>query len=501
MSEEEQKAKYINENILEKGYNPEALSNFIIRTLNRPIESISFDQLKQMIEEFKIQDLQETYSNMQSTTQDEQKDPTLSDPFYSPARYELRTLSQQDNELLKLENQKKKIVIKISEPKKEKQGGLFSKPVYSYRVECTEIKSDVRRTYSDFEWLKNQLALYYSLRLIPPVMKESSFLLNDIVNKQYKEEDIEMIKIKYLNYFINSLMKKKILRTSPLLYEFLELNDNDFKKYKDFLGKYKFELNLTFDNLKTTKGNLNCDLKPSDVKITNQYGKKCNNLSELCLKIEKNISNISADFRNLDIHMKEISECFDRLSKELKGIKTSENLVNVYSHLNNIFTSWSQSYGKQAKFFRDDFRNVFNYMSMEYSEMEPINKKYLAYKKEYEDFTNKINKKKEELFAQKDYNKWEVAPGTEDQISKYLTDKKLAFEKMLYKENVVLYQEKQRVACTIHIMNKQFNKLLLHQGENLDNYITSLQQTNQLVIGDAFNLVKLFSIKLHEQTD
>lgn len=102
-----------------------------------------------------------------------------------------------------------------------KEGTLIVKPIYSYRVQCTELKSDVRRTYADFEWLKNQLGSYYALRVVPPIMKEAMYFQLDIVNKKDTEETIEKAKVKYLNYFMNSLIKKKIFRTSAILYEFL----------------------------------------------------------------------------------------------------------------------------------------------------------------------------------------------------------------------------------------------------------------------------------------
>ena len=79
------------------------------------------------------------------------------------------------------------------------------------------------------------------------------FFQLEIVNKKDSEEKIEETKVKYLNLFITTLIKKKIFRTSAILYEFLELNDEDFKKYKDLLGKYKYDLNVTLENLKTVK--------------------------------------------------------------------------------------------------------------------------------------------------------------------------------------------------------------------------------------------------------
>ena len=73
----------------------------------------------------------------------------------------------------------------MSDPKKEKSVGVFSKKsIYSYKVECPEIKKEVRRTYADFEWLKNQLGLYYSLRVVPPIINEPMYFSLDLVNKK-----------------------------------------------------------------------------------------------------------------------------------------------------------------------------------------------------------------------------------------------------------------------------------------------------------------------------
>ena len=279
MSEVQEKMKYISANILEKGYNPEDLSNFVVKKVGKPIESIKLDQLKKLIEQFKDQSLVETYKNLESS-QDEPKEEQqeeFQNPLYSPMIYNIKTVPQQDNELLKLDNDKKKINIIVSEPKKEKSKGMFTKKnIYSYKVQCPEIKTEVRRTYADFEWLKYQLGLYYSLRITPPLIKEPMYYQLEIVNKKDSEEKVEETKIKYLNFFMNALIKKKIFRTSAILYEFLELNDDDFKKYKDLLGKYKYDLNVSLENLKTVKNTMKFELKPSEIQTATNFGKKCN---------------------------------------------------------------------------------------------------------------------------------------------------------------------------------------------------------------------------------
>ena len=498
---QQEKMKYISENILEKGYNPEDVSNFVMKKVGKPIESISLDQLKKLVEQFKDLSLAETYKNLE-TSQDEPKNQEkeeFQNPLYSPMLYDIKTVPQQDNELLKLENEKQKITIVVSDPKKEKSVGVFSKKsIYSYKVECPEIKKESRRTYADFEWLKNQLGLYYSLRVTPPLIKEPMYFTLEIVNKKDSEEVIEQTKVKYLNNFMNSLINRKVFRTSAILYEFLELNENDFKKYKDLLNKYKYDLNVTLDNLKTVKNTMKFELKSSGLKFADLLGKRCNIISDIYNKIEKNVVNVANDFQNLEIHLKEMGDLFNKLAEQLKFNENAQKMENVYTKLNKVFTSWSISCGKQRLFFKDDFKLFFNYMNLEVQEMNVINQQYAVYKKEYEDFSVKLNKRKEELFVQKDQSKWSVEPGTEDQIPKYLNNKNLAFEKMLYQETAFQSNGKKLIACTIHFMVKQFDKLMKCQSEKVHNYFSKMKQNNQTIVGDAFNLIKLFSVEKDE---
>ena len=502
MEEEEektQKMNYINENIIDKGYSPEELSNFIIQKTGIPMESISFEQLKEMIEQFKDQGLQDTYKSAKIKQVGKKKEESPFDFLYSNQSFDIKTSPQQKNKLLELEEQKKRINITICEPKKEKSGGFFSKPLYSYRIITPLILKDVRRTYSDFEWFRNELLVRYPLRLVPPVIKENLFHQLEIADKSDSEEIVEEKKIKYLNIFMNKLLHKKIFRTSPILYEFIELDDKDFKKYKDFLFKNKYELGIQLDNLKTMHDKIHCQLRKEDIKKADNFNKNYTKLSEIYQKLDKGITNIVNDFKLLQNHMKDIADQFVELGTELLENESATKINKIFSDLSKIFTQWSVSYSNQSLFFNDDFRAVFKSMDLETQEMSHIYKNYINFKNEYEDFTYRINKKKEDLFEQKDYNKWSLAPGTESQLPMFQNNKKIAFEKMLYKETFLLSEEKKRIACTIHYLFNQFNKMIKYQSDDLELYLKKLKESNQLVIGDAHNLVKLFSIVKQEE--
>ena len=166
---EKQKMEYINDNIIEKGYNPEELSNFIIKTIGIPMESLPFEKLKEMVEEFKNRGLTETYKTiklnekkMKETEKEKKKkeiekeaNERLNSPLYNlylPASYEIETKLQQENKLLELHRNKTPIQVIISEPIKEEKKGFFSKAYMTYRIQCPQLNSDVRRSFPDFEW-------------------------------------------------------------------------------------------------------------------------------------------------------------------------------------------------------------------------------------------------------------------------------------------------------------------------------------------------------------
>ena len=493
------KEKYINENIIDKGYNPEDLSNFVIKKLGIPLENIKFEQLKEMVEQFKDEALQDTYANAKKKEIGSKKEESPFDLLYSNQSYDVKTKTNQKNKLLELEEQKKEIKVIISEPKKEKSSGFFSKSLYSFKVSTPAIEKEVRRTYSDFEWFRNELLVRYPLRLVAPVVKESLFTQLEIVEKTDSEEVVEEKKVKYLNFFMNKLLQRKIFRTSPITYEFLELDQDALKKYKETLAKNKYELRIQLDNFKSNKGKIHCEFRKEYIKIADNFNKKYTNLSEIYQKLEKSLNNIVADFKLLEGHMKEIAIEFVQLGTELLENEHAQKLKSMLSDLSKIFTQWSVSYGNQYNFFKEDFRNVFKYMDYETQEMCHIYKNYITFKDEYEDFTYRINKRKEELFERKDYSKWSLAPGTESQLSMFKNNRKIAMEKMLYRETILLAEEKKRVACTIHYLFRQFDKMLIYQTVDLEKYLKNLKENNKLVVADGHNLLKLFSLIKEDQ--
>ena len=502
---EQEKQQYINDNLIEKGYNPDDLFNYCYRLKGIGIENLSLNELKNMIENFKNEQL---IISLQSLKNKKEKKLTPFEILYSDCEFISETAKQQETKMMEFEKEKKKLNIKIIEPKKEK-GSLFSKDQITFQIVTEELNSKVKRNYSDFEWYKNQLNLRYTFILVPPLIKDafySNINLSFFSKKKNEENNIEEqenlnMRIRYLNKFMNGILRKKILRTSPITYEFLVLEQKDFEKYKKNLDSNPYKLNIYLRNFKTIKGEIKVSLNKDKAIYVNNLLRIITPTTDLYSKLKNSLNSLINDFNIISTHMKEISIIYEKLLNQSKDIKQSIEIQKLYSDLNNLFSIWSSSYLTQSKFFKNEFSEYFNYMNMEYNELDTIINQFQNQRNEYESFANNINMKKEQLFISQDFANWGVQQGTENQIPLFQNDKKKSFEAMLYNESKVIEAEKKTVVVAINVIIQQFRKLKKYQGERVNQFYQELNKEKEKVFGDCFNFIKFISKSFEEKVE
>ena len=502
---EQEKQQYINDNLIEKGYNPDDLFNYCYRLKGIGIENLSLNELKNMIENFKNEQL---IISLQSLKNKKEKKLTPFEILYSDCEFISETAKQQETKMMEFEKEKKKLNIKIIEPKKEK-GSLFSKDQMTFQIVTEELNSKVKRNYSDFEWYKNQLNLRYPFILVPPLIKDafySNINLSFFSKKKNEENNIEEqenlnMRIRYLNKFMNGILRKKILRTSPITYEFLVLEQKDFEKYKKNLDSNPYKLNIYLRNFKTIKGEIKVSLNKDKAIYVNNLLRIITPTTDLYSKLKNSLNSLINDFNIISTHMKEISIIYEKLLNQSKDIKQSIEIQKLYSDLNNLFSIWSSSYLTQSKFFKNEFSEYFNYMNMEYNELDTIINQFQNQRNEYESFANNINMKKEQLFISQDFANWGVQQGTENQIPLFQNDKKKSFEAMLYNESKVIEAEKKTVVVAINVIIQQFRKLKKYQGERVNQFYQELNKEKEKVFGDCFNFIKFISKSFEEKVE
>ena len=89
-----------------------------------------------------------------------------------------------------------------------------------------------------------------------------------------------------------------------------------------------------------------------------------------------------------------------------------------------------------------------------------------------------------------------MEPSEKKLVEKCTNDKNICFEKMLYKETNALKEDKKSLAVYIHLINKQLDKLLKNQSDELLSFFENLKNSHQIMVGDAYNLIKLCNLNM-----
>ena len=110
------------------------------------------------------------------------------------------------------------ITITVSSPEKI-DGGIFSKSYINYLISTSPFNYQVRRRYSDFEWLRNALLILYPGNILPPIPRKKYNVVD-----RFNEIETEKRK-KGLEIFLNYLLNDSLIRNCSLLEDFLKLNE------------------------------------------------------------------------------------------------------------------------------------------------------------------------------------------------------------------------------------------------------------------------------------
>ena len=482
--EDSEKLKYINENIIDKGYNPEDLNAFIINRRASSIEEVTLDMLKIEIEQFKNEKLKETFTTIKKTMPLTKRDEQLNE-LYSNQVFIIKYLPLQECILSKFEKNKTKLNINVTNGKFEKIGGLFSQIKFVCNLTCKELGSNVIRNLDDFEWLKNQLNEKYPLIFIPPIYNLKDKIKND-----------PHLLSRYINKFIRAIMRRKLLRISPMIYQFLTLEGDKFIKYKDALNKRKFTLHLKMENFKSTKESEEFHFNKPQIYLPEKYIKKLdlNTFNILMESLNEYLTEVSNDFKNLNIHTKALSGIFSKLNSFATNADLNENIKNIIAKYRTIFMYWSNSFEKQNLFFGLEFKEFFSYVNSQINELNNIYSQFAKFKEDYEKSGIQLFEKKEKLFFEKKYDKWELSPEDKEKLNEFKNNYSEAMCYICKDYSTLVSGQKVRVACSCNIIMREFKKINKYLSEQFLDVFNNFKNLCENTKKQKFDIEKLFKL-------
>ena len=397
--------------------------------------------------------------------------------LYKPQSIEVKPSPQEENKLTELEKESKKISIKLSEESITKKNIFASK--FTCKIECPELSSSVVRSFEDIEWFKSQLNEKYPMIYIPPTPNKKSMKDPQCVSR-------------YIQKFFNVIVRRKILRTSNLIQDFL--TSENYETYKKEMKEFK--LSPKMENFKSNKENLKFDFKEDQIHLPQRYLKKLEPIKPLYNSLDITLSSIANDFQFLNKHFKEASEIFGKLHKNAKDTDQSDYTKKVLDKLKTIFNDCSRAYLLQGQFFEKDMKEFFNYIDMEYNEMNTIYNQFIKKKNEFESLGIDYLNKREKLFNDKKYNKWELTKEDEAKLDTFKDNKEEAMKYICKQMGENVDNLKIQVGCFCNIVLKQFNHITKYVGEQMKEYFESIKEKNKELIDQGFIISKLINVQI-----
>ena len=398
--------------------------------------------------------------------------------LYKPQSIEVKFSPQEENKLTQLEKESKKISIKISEETITKKN-IFSYSKFTCKIECPELSSTVVRSLEDVEWLKIQLNEKYPMQYIPPISNKMSLKDPKTVSR-------------YIQKFFDAILRRKILRTSILIQDFL--TKDNFEAYKKEMKEFK--LSPKMENYKSNKENLKFDFKEEQIYLPQKYLKKLEPTKLLYNNLDAVLTQIGNCFQFLSKHFKDASEIFGKLHKCSKDTDQTENTKKVFDKLKTIFNDCSNSYSNQGQFFEKDLKEFFGYINMEYNEMLTLYNQFTKKKNEFESLGVDYLTKREKLFNEKKYNKWELTKEDEPKLDTFKDNKEEAMKYICKEMGENVANLKIQVGCFSNIIMKQFNHINKYVGEQMNQYFESMKEKNKEIIEQGFIISKLMNIQV-----
>ena len=398
--------------------------------------------------------------------------------LYKPQQIEIKISPIEENKLTALEKESKKISIILSEESITKKN-IFSYTKYTCKIECPELASTVVRSLEDLEWLKSQLHEKYPMIFIPPIPNKKALKDPQCVSR-------------FIQKFFNVIIRRKILRTSILIQDFLTVEN--YENYKKEMKEFK--LSPKMENYKSGKESLKFDFKSEQIYLPQKYLKKIEPTKTLYNNLDNTLLQISNDFQFLNKHMKEASEIFGKLHKNAKDTDQSEYTKKVFEKLKTIFNDSAAAYLRQSAFYEKDMKEFFNYIDMEYNEMTGIYNQFMKKKTEYENLGVDYLNKREKLFNEKKYNKWELTKEDEPKLDTFKDNKEEAMKYICKEMGQNVDNLKLQVGCFCNIVVKQFNHITKYVGEQMKEYFESIKEKNKEMIEQGFIISKLINIQI-----
>ena len=433
----EEKQKYIQENLIDKGFDSLSFSQFLCKKTGQAeydIDKITMDEIIEGIQEFTnstpmgkesekdasappivqnaekkknilfksflgLKNKLKKQTNNEDKNKDKDKDkidkPINSKDVEEEKKEEknydygfrlpekIKCQSVEETEI----SQYKDLPIKIGMPEKVGKSIIKKKAMTYFTTIAVPLGKVVKRSFDDFEWLRLKLNKMFDSNFIPSLPKMNPIL--GINNDEQISRSIE----KFMHY----LSLDPIIKNSQILYDFLSIEN-----YDEFTKKKKEYEVITpcndIQDFKSITGEIDINFDDQKEKRLITIKDFCNNNSKLLEKLNSNLNSFFQEMNSVIKRTNEIANIWGNLFKTSEKYQDDNISKDIYYQMNNFFFNLANNFKKQNDFINVDIKESFIFMQHNYVSINELIKRIESKKKIYAKEEKVLISLKEDLF-------------------------------------------------------------------------------------------------------
>ena len=329
----------------------------------------------------------------------------------------------------KTELNDKNIVIEVKNPT-EKAGGMFTKAFILYDVITTPMNWSVQRRFSDFDALRQILVKYYPSYHVPPLPSKK------IGNRRF-DIDFIMKRMKFLNLFINNVVKREEFKASEILIAFLSYTDRG--KFEAKFKEYQTQVPSSYvEDYKNLEGKVTISHDEGNEKYFNNISKYFRLQRQIFQKLNHGLKGFYNSLTSACESLQEVHKYFEIMHVLNTRVLMKQTITKSFEELAFFFDNWKKVLIKQKELVKTHMKDFYKYVKLEGIAYEELIDRRAELKNKYTAEVARITAKKEKLFATGDISKFELGDDRNIDKDRLTKDKPYAFEKMCKSDNLAL---------------------------------------------------------------
>ena len=353
------------------------------------------------------------------------------------------------------------ITVEVKNPT-EKSGGMFGKSFILYDVITSPMNWSVQRRFSDFDMLRQIIVKYYPSYLVPPLPSKK------IGNRRF-DIDFIMKRMKFLNLFINNLLKREEFKASEILVAFLSYTDRG--KFEAKFKEYQSQVPSSYvEDYKNLTGKVTISHDDGNEKYFINIGKYFRLQRQIFQRLNQGLKGFYNSLTAACESLQEVHKYFEIMHVLNTRVLMKQTITKSFEELGFFFDNWKKVLIKQKELVKTHMKDFYKYVKLEGIAYEELIDRRTDLKNKYTSEMARVTAKKEKLFAAQDVNKFELGDERGIDRNRLLTDKAYAFENMCKLDNLNLEKLRNQLGYANKMNMSELKKLIKdYCGRYIDN--------------------------------